>query len=103
MACFVDAHEAVIPVLPHFAILGTVDDKGCVTGSAEFCGVRVVDLEGNGLPAEPIADVVSVAVVHGYANGIVENRFEVCEEVWVSKVACFLEGVSNIIVGFCVI
>ena len=103
MTCFVDTHEAVIAILPYFAILGAVDDEGRVTRSAEFCGVRVFDLEGDGLPAEPVADVVGVAVVHGYADGVVENRFEVCEEVWVGEVACFLEGVIDIIVGFCVI
>ena len=103
MACFVDAHEAVIAVLAHFAVLGAVDDEGGVARGAEFGGVGVLDLEGDGLPAEPVADVVGVAVVHGYADGVVEDGFEVCEEVWVGEVACFLEGVEDVVVGFCVV
>ena len=103
VACFIDSHEAVITVLSHFAILSSVNNEGCIACSAEFCGVRVIKLEGYGLPAKPVADVVSVTMIHCYANGVVENHFEVCEEVWVREVARFLKGVINIVVGFCVI
>ncbi len=103
MACFIDSHEAVITVLSHFAILSSVNNERCVACCAEFCGVSVIKLEGHGLPAKPVADVVSVTMIHCYANRVVENHFEVCEEVWVREVARFLKGVINIVVGFCVI
>lgn len=99
MTCLIDTHEAEIPILPYFAILSPVNYKGRVARSAEFCGVRVVDLEGNSLPTKPVADVVGITVVHSYTNGVVEDRFEVCEEVWINKVACFLEGVIDISIG----
>ena len=103
MTCFIDTHEAVIPILPYFAIFSPVNNERRVPCSAEFCRVRVIKLEGDSLPAKPVADVVSVAVVHSYANGVVENHFEVCEEVWVNEVTCFLERVVNIVVGVCII
>ena len=103
MARFVDAHEAVIPILTNFAILYTVNYKWRITSCAKFSSVSVIEAEGDGLAAKPIADIVSIAVVHSYADGVVKNRFQVCEEVGVSEVACLLEGVVDIVIGICVV
>ena len=103
MTSFIHSHETIIPILPHFAVLSSVDDEGGIIRSAKFCGMCVLNLERDGLPAEPVTDIISVAVVHRYANGVVENSFEVCQEVWVGEVACFLERVIDIVVGFCVV
>ena len=103
MACFIDTHEAEISILPHFAILGPIDDERCIACSAKFGGVGVINLEGDGLAAEPITDIVCIAVVHSYSDGVVEDHFKVCKEIWVNKVTCFLECVINIVVGFRVV
>ena len=63
----------------------------------------VVDVEGDGLAAEPVADVVCVAVDEGDTDGIVEDRFEVGEEIGVDEVARLLECVVDVVVGVCVI
>lgn len=103
VARFVHSQEAEVAVLPHLAVLGPVDDEGRVAGGAELGRVDVVDFEGDGLAAEPVADVICVAVNQGYADGIVEDRFKIRKEVWVNEVACFLERIVNVIVGLCVI
>ena len=75
MARFVDTHEAVIPILPDFSKFCRIDNKGCITCCAKFGSVSVIKAEGDGLAAKPVADIVSIAVVHDYADGVVENRF----------------------------
>ena len=55
------------------------------------------------MAAKPVADVVGVAVIQSYTDGIIENQFKVCEKIGINKVACFLECIVNVIVGFCVI
>ena len=72
MSGLVDPSEAEIAILPHLAVLDVVDDEGRVAGGVEFLGVRVVDLLRDGLAAEPVADVVGVAVHEGDAHVQVE-------------------------------
>lgn len=103
MARLVDPREAEVAVLAHFAVLGPVNDKGGVARGSECIGMRVVDGEGDGLPAEPVADVVGVAVVQSHADGVVEDHFEVGDEVRVGEVAGHLEGVGDVVVGLGVI
>jgi hypothetical protein len=57
----VDAEEAQVAILAHFAILGAVDGEGFVAGCGEFGAVGVVEGEGDCLAAEPVADVIGVA------------------------------------------
>ena len=64
---FVDAHEAEVAVLPHFAVLFAVDHEGDVACFAEFGGVRVVYFEGERFAAEPVADVVCKSRVSRYS------------------------------------
>ena len=62
VAGFVDAGEGEIAVLADFAVLGAGDREGGVAGFGEVGGVGVVDAEGGGFAAEPVADVVGVAI-----------------------------------------
>ena len=45
VAGFVDPQEAEVAVLPHLAVLGAIDYKGCVVCGSELCRVSVIDLE----------------------------------------------------------
>ena len=100
MPALVHAQEAKIAVLPHLAVLGAVDGERGVACSGEFGGVGIVDGERNGLAAEPVANVIGVAVVEGHADAGVEERFEVCDEVGVDEVAgvdeCVIDGGARI-------
>lgn len=59
--------------------------------------------EGDGFAAEPVADVVCVAVDEGDTDGEVEGFFEVVDEVGPDEVAGLLEGVVDSLVGGCVV
>ena len=63
MSSLVDAEEGQVSVLTHFAVFGAVDGEWLVAGGGEFGAVGVVQSEGDGLAAEPVADVVGVAGV----------------------------------------
>ena len=95
MAAFVHAQEAEVAVLAHLAVLGAVDDKGRVAGGGEFGFVSIVDGEGDGLAAEPVADVVGVAVVESNADAVGENGLEVRDEHRVVEVAGFVEAFAD--------
>lgn len=99
MPRLIDSQKTKIPILPHFTVFLSVDNERCVTSSAEFCAVGVVDGEGDSLPAEPITDVVGVAVVEGDTDGVVEDHFEVGKKVGIGEVTGLLEGVVDVIVG----
>jgi len=77
--------------LPDLAVLGSVDGEGLVSGGGELLRVRVVELERDGFAAEPVADVVCVAVEEVDAETLVEQVLEVLAEVGVDEIACVLE------------
>ncbi len=99
MTRLINSHKAEIPILPHFTNFFSVDDERCVISSAKLCAVGVVDGERDGFPTEPIADVVSITVVHGDADRVVEDHFEVGKEVGIGEVTGLLEGVVDVVVG----
>lgn len=67
-------------------------------------GVGVVGGERDGLPSEPVADVVCVAVDEGDADGGVQDHLEVFDEVREDEVAGLLEGVVDLVIGvLCVV
>lgn len=99
MASFVDAGEAKISVLARLAVFDTVDDEWDVAGFGELGRVRVGNLLGDSLPAEPIADVIGVAIDEGHAYAVVEYQLEIVNEDWVGKVAGLLKRIVNVIVG----
>ena len=103
MPRLIDFHKAEIPILSHFTVFFSVNDERCVISSTEFCAVGVVDGEGDGFSAEPVADVVGIAVVEGDADGVVEDHLKVREEIGIGEVTRLLEGVVNVIVGFCIV
>lgn len=103
MAGFIHAQEGELAVLADFAVLGAVDDEGSVTGGVEFLGVSVVEGEGDGLAAEPVADVICVSVDEGDADAVVQDLLEVGFEDWIDKVACGPEGVGDGGVGLGVV
>ena len=55
------------------------------------------------MPAEPITDVVCIAMVQSHADRAIEEEFEIGEPVGVDEVAGFLEGVVDVGVGFGVV
>jgi len=57
----VNAEEAEVAVLTHFAVFGAVDGEGLVARGGEFGAVGVVESQRDCLAAEPVADVVGVA------------------------------------------
>ena len=59
----------------------------------------IINIERDLLATEPVTNVVRVPVNQSYSDGIVENQLEVCEEIRVNKVACFLKRVVNVVVG----
>jgi hypothetical protein len=77
--------------LPDLTVLGSVDGEGLVSGSGELLGVGVVECERDGFSAEPVADVVCVAVEEVDAKTLVEQVLEVLAEVGVDEVAGVLE------------
>lgn len=99
----VDAREAEVAVLAHLAVLGPADGEGHVARGREAGLVGVVERVGDGLAAEPVADVIGVAVVERHADGVVEDHFEILNEVGVGEVARDLEGVAHVVVRFRVV
>ena len=63
VSSLVDAREGEVAVLPALAVLHAIDRHWCVAGLAELLRVRVVQVERDGLAAEPVADVVGVSAV----------------------------------------
>lgn len=99
MSRFVDPHEREIAVLADLAIFGSVDSEGRVARGAELCGVGVVESKGNGLTAEPIADVICVSVVHTHAQTGGEQHLDVFKEIRVNEIASLLECVVDVVVA----
>lgn len=79
--------EAKIAILAHLAVLDAVNKKGRVARGAEGLGVREVGSEGYGFAAEPVADVICVAVEECDADAVGEDFLEVFEEVGEDEVA----------------
>lgn len=99
VAGLVDAQEAEVAVLAHLSVVGAVDEEWCVARGSELVRVGVVDGQGDGFAAEPVADVICVAVDERNAHRVVEDHFEVGDEVWVGEVAGIGKCVVDIIVG----
>ena len=95
MSGFVDPREAEIAILPDLAVFDVVDDEGRVAGCVELLGVRVVDLLGDGLAAEPVADVVGVAVHEGDAHVQIEQVLEIGDVDGVGEVAGVREALED--------
>ena len=103
MPSLVDANEAEISVLPYLAILGAVHRKGNVARLGELGFMRIIQLVGDGLTAEPVADVVRVTINERDTHIVVENQLEIVDKNRIGKVACFLKGVEDIIIGLSVV
>lgn len=63
MASLVDAREAEITILAHFAVLFAAVHEGRVARGAELRGVFVLKGEADGFAAKPVADVVCIDAV----------------------------------------
>lgn len=95
----VDPGEGEVAVLAGLAVLDAVDEQGGVAGFAELGGVRVVRRERDRLAAEPVADVIRVAIDERDAHGVGEDGFEVIDEVGPDVVAGLLEGEVDFLVA----
>ena len=87
----IDGWQRTVSVLPDLAVLGSVDGERLVSGGGELLGVSVVECERDGFSAEPVADVVCIAVEEVDTQALVEQILEVLAEVGVDKVAGVLE------------
>lgn len=87
MPRLVHSQERKVAVLPHLAVLDAARHEGHVAGGGELRFMRVVHGEGDGLAAEPVADVVGVAVDERDAHAVVEDVLEVGDELRVDEVA----------------
>ena len=99
VAGFVDAREAEVAVLLRLAVLDAVVREGDVTGGGELSRVGVVERVGDCLAAEPVADVVRVAVEKVHPHPQVEDCLQIFEEIGVDEVAGVLEAPVDIAVG----
>ena len=101
----VDGWQRTVSVLPDFTVFRSVDGEGLVSGGGELLGVRVVECERDGLAAEPVTDVVCVAVEEVDTQALVEQVLKILAEVGVDEVAGVLElpggstGVSFVVCG----
>ena len=91
----VDTGEREIAILAGLAILNTVHEEGSIACSAELLAVREVGRKGDGLAAEPVADIICVTVDESDADWPGEDVLEVFDEVGPDKVASLLEGVVD--------
>lgn len=96
MASLIDPCEREIPILAHLAVLHAVDEERSVARSPKFFGVRVVYGKRDGFAAEPVADVVCVSIDESDADAILEDLFDVFEEVGVDEVASALEAERDV-------
>lgn len=103
VAGLVNARKGEIAVLARLPVLDPVDQQGRVPGCGKLLAVDVLGCERDGFAAEPVADVVCIAVDQGDADGSREDVFKVSEEVWPDEVACLLEGVVDFVVGLGVV
>ena len=106
MAGVVDAGEGEVSVLADDAAdVGAVDDDLRVAGGVEGgCAGRLGgDGEGDRLPAEPVADVVAVAVDEGDAHAEGEEVGHLRDLVAAVVVAGCEEGGGNGAVGLSVV
>ena len=85
------SRETEVSILPHLAVLDAVDEEGSVASGIEGGFVGVVDGEGHGFAAEPVANIVCVTVEEGNANAVAEDLRELVDER-VDKVAGGLEA-----------
>lgn len=100
VAGLVDARKGEIAVFARLAVLDAVDGEWHIARGVEFVTVRPLRAEGDGFAAEPVADVVGVAVDEGDSHrGRVEELLEIFNEVHVDKVAGLLECVVDVVVG----
>lgn len=99
MAGLIDPGEGEITDLSRLAQLGPIDDERHIAGLAEAGRGRIVGGEGDGLPPEPITDVVGVAIDQRHTHGQVENLLEIGEEIRPGLVAGLLEGKVHGVIG----
>ena len=97
MPGLIDSRKTEISILPHFTKFFSINNEGCIVSSSKFCAVFVIEGQGDGLPAEPVAGVVSIAVVEGNADVVVEDHFEVGNEVGIDVITTLLEGVEDVL------
>ena len=99
MPRLVYTHEAKIPCLPHLAILRAINDEGLVARGAELLSVGEVERERDGLAAEPVADVVRVAVIQRYAHAVVQDHLEIIFEDGEDEVARVVKAEADGVAG----
>jgi hypothetical protein len=96
VTCLIQPREREVAILAGLTVLCTINQEGGVARSAELLGVCVVDGEGDGLTAKPVANVVCVAVDEGNADTVPENLFKIFDEVGVYEVTGVLETLSYV-------
>ena len=103
MTSLIDTGKREITIFPRLTILNTIDEEGRISRLLELLAVLVLCREGDGLAAEPVADVICVAVDESDTDGAREDVFQVLEEVGPDEVASLLEGKVDFVIGLRVI
>ena len=97
MPGLIDSCKTEISILSHFTKFFSINDEGCVISSSKLCAVVVIEGQRGGLPAEPVAGVVGITVVESNADVVVEDHFEVGNEVGIDVITTLLEGVEDVL------
>ena len=95
MSGLVHAQKTELAILAHLTILGAFHDEGSISGGVIFLGMGVLQGEGDGLAAKPVAYVVCVAINEGDADTVVEDALKVGLENGVDEIARGLESICN--------
>jgi hypothetical protein len=103
MSRFIHPSEREVAILASLSIFHSVNEERRIAGGLELFAVLVLGCEGDGLAAEPVADVVGVAVDKGNAHRPGQDVFQVFEEVGPDKVSGLLECEVDLVVGFGVV
>lgn len=80
MPSFVDPRKAEVAIFAHLAVLNAVNKERAVAGSVEGSLIGVIDCKRNCFAAEPVANIVSIAVEECNADAVAENFREVSDE-----------------------
>lgn len=96
MARLVDAQEGEVAVLAHLAVLLAANHEGYIAGSCEFGLMLVLESQGDGLPAKPVAYVIGIAVKKCDTDAVGQNQLEVCQKLLVDEISGIVESCTNI-------
>lgn len=103
MPTLIHTCEGEVAVLSYFSVLDTAVGQRLVASFCELLAICVLQCQAYGLAAEPVADVVCVAVVEADPHTRCQNMLKIREEIRIDKVAGMLELKVDVVVGVSVV